>query len=420
MKFPTIAGWLQWLESAHARPIDLGLERIASVAERLGVNGSLGCPTVTVGGTNGKGSTVAFLTAMLRAAGYKVGTYTSPHLQLFNERIAINGEPVSDAVLLAAFEAVEAERQEVSLTYFEFTTLAAFVVFRDAKLDAAVLEVGLGGRLDAVNLIDADVAVVTSVGIDHVDFLGPDRERIGFEKAGIFRAGRPAICGDREPPAALVAHAEALRAVLQVRGREFDVELHPGGWSWWRHDGLVLTELPLPYLALDNATSALAALQCLPLEVPEWAVREGLRSATLPGRFEVYWIDGVRVVLDVAHNPHGAEFLMRRLGETATGGRLHAVFAMLGDKDAAGVLEACLGHVDAWYVTALTGPRARPAAALAEMVRQAGGYVAATTATVIEALRLARQAAAPGDTILVFGSFYTVGAVQAALRFDGG
>lgn len=411
----SLADWLAWLEQQHPKAIDLGLERVGQVADRLGLR-QPGCPVITVGGTNGKGSTVATLVSILRAAGLRVGSYTSPHLLRFNERICLSGEPVDDAVLVTAFERIEAARGTVSLTYFEFTTLAAFLVFRDAGLDAVVLEVGLGGRLDAVNLIDADVAVVTSIGLDHTEYLGDTRALIATEKAGIFRPGRPAICGDLEPPPTLLDAAARLGAPLQRRGLDYDFDAGAETWTW-RGAGRELRELPVPALALENAATALAALFAAPLAVSEAAVREGLRQAALAGRLQAV-ARAPLILLDVAHNPHGAAFLMRQLPPARPGQRTRAVFAMLADKDAAGVVDACLGRIDDWHVATLAVGRGQKAAALADLLRERGCHVAGTYGSVAAALAAARQQAPATDRILVFGSFYTVAAAQAALAAE--
>lgn len=408
----TLADWLAWLEQQHPKAIDLGLDRVGEVADRLGVR-NLGCPVITVGGTNGKGSTVATLVSLYRAAGRRVGSYTSPHLLRFNERVCLDGQPVDDATLVAAFARVEAARADISLTYFEFTTLAAFVIFRAEGLAVAVLEVGLGGRLDAVNVVDPDVAVVTSVGIDHTDYLGDTRELIATEKAGIFRAGRPAVCGDTDPPATLLAAATALRTPLLRRGIDYDFRNDGDGWSW-RGPGRLLEGLPRPALALENAATALAALFAAPLPVDEAAVREGLGRARLAGRLQEA-AAAPQVLLDVAHNPHGALFLMRQLPPAAPGQRTLAVFAMLADKDGGGVIDACQGRVDAWFVAGLDVPRGLSGATLAGLLRERGCPVAGTYDSVSAALAAARQQALPTDRILVFGSFYTVAAAQQAL-----
>jgi dihydrofolate synthase/folylpolyglutamate synthase len=408
----TLEAWLAWLETQHPKAIDLGLERVGAVADRLGVR-SFGCPVITVGGTNGKGSTVATLVAIYRAADLKVGSYTSPHLLRFNERICLDGQPIADALLVAAFEKVQSARGEISLTYFEFTTLAAFLIFREAGLDVAVLEVGLGGRLDAVNLIDADVAVVTSIGIDHTEYLGNTRDLIAREKAGIFRRGRPAICGDDDPPPALLAAAQESGAPLLCKHRDFEFRATEEGWSW-RDSHRVLAGLPRPALALGNAATALAALFAAPLQVAETALRDGLRQARLAGRLQEVG-RAPQLLLDVAHNPQGAAFLMRQLPAARPGQRTLAVFAMLADKDIAGVIDACLGRIDHWHVAGLAIPRGQSAAVLEKLLLERGCTVAGRHGSVAAALADARLRARPADRILVFGSFYTVAAAQQAL-----
>lgn len=412
----TLDDWLAWLEKQHPKTIDLGLERAGVVADRLGLR-VLGCPVITVGGTNGKGSTVATLVSIYRSAGYRTGSYTSPHLLQFNERICLDGRPVDDDTLIASFEKVRAAQAGISLTYFEFTTLAAFLIFREAGLDVVVLEVGLGGRLDAVNLVDADVAVVTSIGIDHVEYLGDTREKIAIEKAGIFRQNRTAVCGDPDPPVTLLEVADRLGANLVCRGRDFDFrEEGPDAWAW--HDrARVLTGLPRPALALANASTALAAVFGAPLAVEEGALREGLRGASLNGRMQVAGQHPL-VVLDVAHNPHGAAFFMQQLPAAVPGQRTIAVFAMLGDKDADGVVEACLGRVDAWHVASLHVPRGGMKGRLAEALLEQGCNVAGQYESVALALAAARQQARPVDRIVIFGSFYTVAAAQQALSSE--
>jgi dihydrofolate synthase/folylpolyglutamate synthase len=401
--------WLAWLETQHPQAIDLGLDRVGQVADRLHVR-ALGCPVITVGGTNGKGSTTTTLVSIFKASGRKVGSYTSPHLIHFNERICLNGEPVSDELIVAALEKIDAARGDISLTYFEFTTLAAFVIFREAALDVAVLEVGLGGRLDAVNLIDADVAVVTSIGLDHTDWLGDTLEAIAFEKAGIYRAGRPAVYGEAQPPHTLVDAAAAIGAPLHIKGRDFDWQEQDDGWSFRDARG-TLAGLPRPRLALDNAATALAALRLSGLAVSETALRDGLAAAALAGRAELV-ATRPDIILDVAHNPHGAAFFMRQL---PAGPRTHAVFAMLSDKDIAGVIEACLGRVDVWHIASLDGPRGTHWGVLEPLLLARGMVVASRSDSVAAALRRARQSAGPNDRIVVFGSFYTVGAAKLAL-----
>lgn len=424
----TLADWLACLEQRHPLSIDMGLARVGEVASRLQLNPAP-CPVITVGGTNGKGSTVATLVSIYRATGLRVGCYTSPHLLHFNERIAINGEPVGDAELIAAFAQVEAARGEISLTYFEFTTLAALLLFRQAGLDVMVLEVGLGGRLDAVNVLDADIAVVTSIGIDHIEYLGDSREQIAAEKAGIFRAGKPVVCGDAEPPASLLAQARTLGCRLYCRGRDFDFHATAYDWDWQcaaepgrraaAHElPAVLRALPRPTLALDNVATALMVVRLAPLPVSESALRQGLTQARLAGRMQRL-AQAPEIILDVAHNPHGAAFLMRQLPPARVGQRSFAVFAMLADKDMAGVVDACRGHIDAWHVASLPVPRGAAATQLLPLLRARGCAVAGVHDSVAAALQAARQQAAATDRILVFGSFYTVAAAQQALMDAG-
>jgi len=416
--FATLDGWLSHLEQAHVRGIDLGLDRIRPVAQALQAD-RFDCPVITVGGTNGKGSTVATLTEVYTRAGYRVATYTSPHLYVFNERVTLNGAPVADQVLVAAFGRVEAARRGtgVSLSYFEFTTLAALLIFREAIPDVVILEVGLGGRLDAVNLVDADVAVITSIGIDHTDWLGDTREAIAFEKAGIFRPGKVAICGDNDPPAVLQDRAAALNCVWVQKGRDFAFERQEGQWMW-RGRALRLEGLPLPQLALDNVATALAAIEMTGIAVPAAALREGIAEARVPGRMERRSLGGVEIVLDVAHNPHGAAFFMQQLPPVA--GHTRAVFAMLADKDTASTLDACLGQVDRWYPAGLPVPRGQGAAVLLPLMHARGMNTAAGFRTVAGALAAAVAESGPGDRILVFGSFYTVSAAHEWLEKNHG
>ena len=409
--------WLACLEARQPGRIALGLDRVRQVWTRLGIVPSF--TAITVAGTNGKGSVCAYLEAILAAAGYRVGTYTSPHLLRFNERMRVDGAPAGDQEIADALAQVEAARDGVELTYFEHTTLAALVLFQARDVEVAVLEVGLGGRLDAVNLIDADCAVITQIDIDHVEYLGPDREAIGFEKAGIFRAGRPAICADRAPPARLLDHACALGVELRLSGRDYRIE--PGDADWTCRVGArVYPALPRPALLgrhqLDNAAAALSALDALRtrLPVPLAALRAGLRQASQPGRFQIIGHAPLRV-LDVAHNPHAARALAGALAELPPGGRRIAVFGLLADKDAEGVLDALAGRIDHWYVAGLPGPRGRPAVDLAGRLERRG-WPYTPVATVIEAWRAACQAACPADTITAFGSFHTVAEILADLQ----
>ena len=372
---------------------------------------------MTVAGTNGKGSTVAFAQALLTAAGARTGTYTSPHLVDYNERIRIDGEPAPDAAIMTAFDRIDRARGGVTLTYFEFGTLAAVEVFRAAGVDAAVLEVGIGGRLDAVNVFDADAAVVTPIDIDHVHWLGPDRESIGREKAGIFRPERPAVIADRDPPASLVAEAERIGARCLRLGRDFDAVPAGEGWRWQGPEG-GLDELPAPPLAgrfqLDNAAAALMALDAIGRLPEPAAIRRGIAGTRLAGRFQV--LPGeVPVVLDIAHNPHAARSLAATLRSSRTPGREIAVAGLLEDKDAAGVIDVTADVFDRWYVARPAGARGGSAEALARTVRlRVRNATVEVCGDVPSALRRARAAAQPGDRIVVFGSCYTVGEVLAS------
>ena len=406
--------WLARLEKLHPNAIELGLDRVRQVKDALGLVPDF--PLIIVGGTNGKGSTCAYLEAILSAAGYKTGLYTSPHLQRYNERVRIAGKDASDAELVAAFEKVDAARGDTSLTYFEFGTLGAMTRFIDAGVDVAILEVGLGGRLDAVNVFDADAAIVTSVDLDHMEYLGDTREKIGFEKAGIYRAGRPAICADPVPPASLLEHARKIGADVWCVNRDFFAGREAGRWTY-RGPSQVWSALPLPGMAgpyqLGNATGALAALEAIRARLPVGAaaIGRGLVAARAPGRFQR--IAGAPdVILDVAHNPEAARALAATLREQAISGRTLAVVGMLADKDADAVFSALAGEIDAWWTCTPDSPRAREAGALAAILAaHAGSAPVRVQQDVRAALDEARIEAREGDRILVFGSFYTVAAV---------
>jgi len=421
----TLADWLALLETRHPKAIDMGLERVSRVRERMGIQ--FDCPVITVGGTNGKGSTCAMLESILLQAGYRVGLYTSPHLIHFNERARLDGEPVGDQALIDGFEAVERQRGDVSLTYFEFTTLAILHLFAQAGLDAVILEVGLGGRLDATNVIDADVAIVTSVDIDHTEFLGDTREKIGFEKAGIFRSGHAAICGDPVPPQSLIDHAQAIGADLWLFGRDFN---YSGDKQQWNFGGRSQRRNALGYPSLRganqllNASAALAALEVLRNRLPVGAqeVRTGLALVELPGRFQV--LPGrPTVVLDVAHNPHAAATLAQNLGNMGFHRYTYAVFGAMHDKDIAGVIAHLKDRVDHWCVTDLPSARAASAEQLRQKLLDAGIVPSEQVGTErsiqafdspAEAFSFARSRAEENDRIVVFGSFLTVAGVMQA------
>ncbi|HQV22387.1 MAG: bifunctional tetrahydrofolate synthase/dihydrofolate synthase [Moraxellaceae bacterium] len=414
MSLNSLSQWLHHLENQHYKAIDMGLARVQAVAQAADLL-SLNCPVITVGGTNGKGSTVATLTAICCAAGYKVGTYTSPHIIDFNERIAIDNQPVTDELLINAFNAVEAARaaSNISLSYFEFTTLAAFWIFKQAKLDIAILEVGLGGRLDAVNIIDADVAVITSIGIDHTDWLGDTREAISVEKAGIFRAHRPAIYGETNPPQPLLDYAAQLQTSLYIKQQQFSFQVQADCWSWqgMNHQ---YSQLPTPRLAYDNVATAIAAVTLAPLTISQQALANGVKNAQLAGRAEHFLHNHKQIILDVAHNPHGASFFMQQL--PASSQKTIAVFAMLADKDIAGTISQCVGKIDQWFVANLDVPRGALAKNIVPLLHVNGMYLGGIYCSVAAAMQAACQSAQAGDRILVFGSFYTVAAAKQWLQ----
>lgn len=446
----SLAGWLAYIERLHPQSIALGLERVERVARTLGLDPR--CPVIIVGGTNGKGSVCAMLEAILHLAGYRVGCYTSPHLLRYNERVRIGRAEAPDAELARAFAAVERARggarrsaeqgphewgcdragaqtadahasdsrrgalEAVPLTYFEFGTLAALWLFQERKVEAAVLEVGLGGRLDAVNVFDADCAVVTTVDIDHVEFLGGDRESIGREKAGIFRAGRPAVCADPEPPESLVRHAQEIGAKLLRIGADFGATPQGTQWQYWGPRGK-RGALPFPALRgagqLGNAATAIAALECLRERLPVSVndIRAGLLQAENPGRFQV--LPGrPAVILDVAHNPQAARTLAASLDAMGRSGRTLAVFSMLKDKDIAAVVGTVKSRIAHWFIAGLGGARGADVVQIEEALARAGAGPATLCSDIAAAYLQACDMAAENDRILVFGSFYTVAAVM--------
>jgi dihydrofolate synthase/folylpolyglutamate synthase len=453
----TLAAWLDFLETLHPKSIAMGLDRVRAVHARLAAE--IRGPVVTVAGTNGKGSTCALLDAILRCAGYRAGLYTSPHLLRYNERVRIAGNDATDAELIEAFNAVEdarlatssAEGTPVTLTYFEFGTLAALWLFSRAALDALILEVGLGGRLDAVNIVDADVAILTSVDIDHVDYLGPTREDIGREKSGIFRAGRPALCADPDPPASVAATANAIGADLLRIGRDYG---YVNEGAQWRYRGRMSTAgpsqganfapiggsaaaiaaerrgrfnerfgLPFPALRgayqLANAATALAALDILHprLPVSGGAVREGLLTVALPGRFQV--MPGKpATVLDVAHNPHAARALAEALGAMGYYAETIAVCGMLADKDIAGVVTAMKQRIDRWHVATIPGPRGASAQTVRDALVGAGApsHTIQMFDDIPAAYLAAKERAGEADRIVVFGCFSAVAQGLVATR----
>jgi dihydrofolate synthase/folylpolyglutamate synthase len=406
------------METLHPREIELGLARTNTVRDRLGLYPPP-FTVVTVAGTNGKGSTVAMLEHILHAAGYRTGAYSSPHLIDYNERVRLGTHNADDAALVAAFERVEAARGQTALTYFEFGTLAAMDLFRQQRVDIAILETGLGGRLDAVNSWDADAAIVTSVGTDHKDWLGPDRAAIGREKAGIYRAGQCAVCGDSDPPQSLLTHARSVGARLSCIHREFDFEPTDGGWSW-RTGKKLHAGLPVPAMRgdyqLDNAACALMALECLAGKFPVKTadIRAGLTRAVLPGRFQTLPGRPLRV-LDVAHNVEAAQALARTLAAQPVAGRTIAVCAMLRDKPVVEVVRTLAPLVSVWHIAGLEGTRGASADELREALTHAGVHAGVHRhASVGQAWAAAQAEAGVDDRIVAFGSFHTVGAILRA------
>ncbi len=409
MRYHTLQEWLAWQEQLHPRAIDMGLERVRTVADALELLPA-DCPVLTVAGTNGKGASVAYAASILKASGYRVGAYTSPHLLRYNERICIDGEPVADQSLLRAFDAIDQARGSLTLSYFEFGTLAALWLFREARVDVQVLEVGLGGRLDAVNVLDADVALISSIGLDHADWLGTDREQIGREKAGILRPGRPAVFAGTDMPASIARYAEELGADLAVAGRDYRWEISAdGGWAYhgraWQLEGL-----PAPALRgrvqYANAAGVLRALEALASRLPleRAAVADGLSGARLPGRMQrlpgaVDW------VLDVAHNADSAAVLADSLREQPVSGRRVAVFALLARKDADAVLAPLRGLFDGWYLMRLPDPDAWSVEALRDKLRGETVLGDDEPGVLLPALG---ESLEPGDQAVVFGSFRTV------------
>jgi len=417
MQMPeSLAGWLDYIERQHPKNIDMGLDRVREVASRMGLKRPAK-RVVTVGGTNGKGSTVAFVEAIARAHGWKVGAYTSPHLLRYNERVRIDGIDVDDASLVAGFEAVEGARGDTPLTYFEYGTLCALWLFQRGKLDLAVLEVGLGGRLDAVNLVDADAAIVTTVDLDHQDWLGEDIEAIGFEKAGIARRFKPLVLGDDDPPASVLRHAYAIGAQAWRIANDFFAERIDAETWRWREVGFSM-QLPMPALAapvqLRNAACAIAALRASGARIHKRSYAEGVANARVAGRLQRFEREGVEIVVDVGHNPQAARALAAWL-RAQPPRRTLAVYAALADKDATGVVGALANAVDGWHLAGLAdaGPRGQDVDAFAQRLAATAAANGARHADVETALQAAIAQAAPGGRVLAFGSFH---AAAAALQ----
>jgi dihydrofolate synthase/folylpolyglutamate synthase len=417
----TLADWLDQVQRQHPIAIDMGLDRVREVAARMGLKRPAK-RVITIGGTNGKGSTVAFVEAIARAHGWKVGAYTSPHLLRYNERVRIDGAEADDAALVAGFEAVEAARalrqaqddREISLTYFEHGTLCALWLFARSKLDLAVLEVGLGGRLDAVNIVDPDASIITTVDLDHQDWLGEDTEAIGFEKAGIARPFKPLVLGDDDPPASVLRHAYAIGAQSWRIANDFFAERIDADRWRWREVGFSMT-LPMPALdapvQVRNAACAIAALRSLGARIDKRAYAEGVAHARIAGRLQRFEREGVEVVVDVGHNPQAAGALAAWLRAQPVR-RTLAVYAALADKDAVGAVAALADGVEGWHIAGLAdaGPRGQDVDAFARRLAGTAAADAARHAGVGAALQAAMAQAGPGGRVLVFGSFHTAAA----------
>lgn len=408
-----LPSWLSYLETLHPKEIDLGLERVSQVRDKLGLSPSF--PIVTIGGTNGKGSTVTMLATILTKAGYRVGLYTSPHLFHFNERISLNLVPVPDQLLVNAFKDIEIGRQDTSLSYFEFATLAAMKIFIDEKVDIAILEVGLGGRLDATNIFEPDIAAVVTVDIDHAAYLGDSREKIAREKAGIFRPHKPALCADLDPPQSLVEYAHAIGAQLECYGKEFGYDLLDNQWSYFHH-AQAKHALPFPALRgkvqLVNASLVLTILEhlrnMLPVGISE--IKKGLVEVTLPARFQV--LPGrPTVILDVGHNPQAARILTQNLDQIGFYENTYAVFGMMQDKDMAAVVHILKDKIDHWFVSPLSTSRSATAVNIEHIFNHAKlNYQLCQN--IQEAYSLAKARAKESDRIVVFGSFFTVAEIE--------
>ena len=423
--FPaTLDSWLAYIERVHPQSIAMGLERVRAVKVAMGLEPQ--CVVITVGGTNGKGSACMMLEAILHHAGYSTACYTSPHLLRYNERVRIARVDASDAQLTRAFAVVERARATVNvpLTYFEFGTLAAMWLFVEARVEVAILEVGLGGRLDAVNVFEPDCAMVMSVAMDHMDYLGDTRDKIGFEKAGIYRTGKPAICADADPPRTLTDHAAAIGAPLLIRGRDFDIKPTAAQWAYAGPGG-ARHGLPWPALRgayqLANAAACIAALDTLRDRLPVTVnnIRDGLLTAENPGRFQV--LPGQpTVILDVAHNPHAAQALADSLKSLPRGGRTLAVFSMLSDKDVAGVVNIVKPLIDHWFVAGLAGPRGITTHQLSNHLAAAGVSAVTCCDSIGDAYAQAHEAVGENDKIAIFGSFHTVSEAMQAIAATSG
>jgi dihydrofolate synthase/folylpolyglutamate synthase len=411
MQFKTLQEWTDYIATIHPSSIELGLTRVTEVAERLNLLVP-GTVVITVAGTNGKGSCVAGLEAVYIAAGYRVGSFTSPYILRLNEEVKIQGEEINDEAFVRAFTRIEAAREETVLTTFEFNTLAALEVFRVSNLDVIILEVGLGGRLDAVNIVDADLAVISSIAIDHAEWLGDTREKIAREKAGIFRENKPVVCGDFSPPDALRVRAEELSAPLFCQDEDFRYTQEDHTWTW-ESDSTYYPDLPVPTLALENMATVLMAVEIMQTALPvrRKAIYEALTLAGLPARIQV--LPGtVTKILDVSHNPAAAEFLAKKIVNLNCLGKTRAVFSMLADKDIVGTIQVMKALIDVWHIAALPVLRGTTLELLQETFRKAQVDFVISHPDIVSAYHAALDESQAGDRVVIFGSFYTVAGVM--------
>ncbi|USD33284.1 MULTISPECIES: bifunctional tetrahydrofolate synthase/dihydrofolate synthase [Vibrio] len=409
----SLAMWLDYLTTIHTSAIDLGLERVQTVAEKANLV-KPAPKVITVAGTNGKGSTCALMEAILLDAGYSVGVYSSPHLIRYNERVRINGQDLEDEKHTEAFAFVENQRGDISLSFFEYGTLAALRLFQTENVDIVLLEVGLGGRLDATNVVEHDVSVITSLAVDHVDWLGDDINVIGYEKAGIYRSGKPAICGQPKAPSTVAAHADDIGAELFQVGIQYNYHIEDENTWRWSHGPYELDALPIPGLPLQNAATALMALASANLDISDINIVKGLREAQLPGRMQIVSTEPT-IILDVAHNPHSAEYLFGQIQEQYSGKKVHAVVAMLHDKDIKATLEVLSPIASQWYPASLQGPRAASADELCVFLPENNQRYDSP----VDAFKAAMTNAQSKDVILVLGSFHTVGEVLEYWQSQG-
>ncbi|MFD2166257.1 bifunctional tetrahydrofolate synthase/dihydrofolate synthase [Thalassotalea euphylliae] len=406
----SLSQWLCYLETIHTKEIDLGLARISQVSNRLGIN-LKNSKVITVAGTNGKGTTCAFLENYLRQIGHSVAVYSSPHIEKFNERLRLDGVDVEDVSWVEALRKIEIVREEISLTYYEFTTLAALLILQRITPDFVILEVGLGGRLDATNIIDADCSVLTTVDLDHQAFLGNDRETIGFEKAGIFRAGKPAIIGDVCPPNSVIRFATEIKANCIVRNKSFSVEHGDSGWSWTCGD-TTLDTLPWPHIPLDNVATALASLLSLNVNLERELTQKVIEKTKVAGRTELF-NDNCEVMLDVGHNPQAARYLAEVVSSRRYSA-VHAVLGMMKDKDISSTINIMKDVVDSWYFATLTGDRAAKSLDISELAQDMS-ISGNCFDNVVEAYTMAQKNARSDELVLVFGSFFTVAEIRPML-----